>query len=264
MPNVYLGDLMDLGLDGKVVFVTGASGGIGAELLRAFLAEGARVVAHSRRGVEEHDRVLSIRGDVTDPEGLERAFTEAAAVFGRVDACVANAGIWPPEAVPLHEQPVSRLREVVDTNLLGSAFTARAFVGALEKAGPRPDGEGASLVFIGSTAGRFGEPSHAEYAMTKAALRGLTLSLKNEIVRVDPAGRVNLVEPGWTVTPMAEEELRKGDLLDRVTKTMPLRRVASPADVASAVLFFASPVMARHVSGEVLTVAGGMEGRVLW
>jgi 3-oxoacyl-[acyl-carrier protein] reductase len=143
-------------------------------------------------------------------------------------------------------------------------WTARAFVAALRRSGPRPDGHGAAVVFVGSTAGRFGEAGHAEYAAAKAALRGLTLSLKNEIVHADPWARVNLVDPGWTVTPMAAETLERTGQLDRVTRTMPLRRVATPADVAAAVLFFASPTMARHVSGEALTVAGGMEGRVLW
>jgi 3-oxoacyl-[acyl-carrier protein] reductase len=143
-------------------------------------------------------------------------------------------------------------------------WTARAFLTALRRVGPRPDGHGASLIFIGSTAGRFGEAGHAEYAATKAALRGLMLSLKNEIVHVDPWARVNLVDPGWTVTPMAQAELEKTGQIPQITRTMPLRRVASPEDVAGAVLFFASPALSRHVSGEAITVAGGMEGRVLW
>jgi 3-oxoacyl-[acyl-carrier protein] reductase len=232
--------------------------------VRAFVAEGARVVACSRRGVAKADRVLPVTADVKSPEALEAAMSAGVAAFGRVDVCVANAGIWPPEALPLDTQPEARVREVIETDLLGATWTARAFIAALRRSGPRPDDDGAALVFIGSTAGRFGEPGHAEYATSKAALRGLTLSLKNEIVHVDPWARVNLVDPGWTVTPMAERTLRESGQLDKVTRTMPLRRVATPSDVAAAVLFFASPVMARHVSGEALTVAGGMEGRLLW
>jgi 3-oxoacyl-[acyl-carrier protein] reductase len=260
---------MDLGLNDKVAFVTGASGGIGEELVRAFVAEGARVAASSRRGVEAAElgppgRVVSVLADVTRPETLEEAIRATIDAFGRVDVCVANAGVWPPETLPLDAQPEARVREVVETDLLGAMWTARAFVAALRRTGPRADGDGASLVFIGSTAGRFGEPGHAEYAASKAALRGLTLSLKNEIVHADPWARVNLVDPGWTVTPMAEQTLRESGRMEQVTRTMPLRRVASTSDVARAVLFFASPVMSRHVSGEALTVAGGMEGRVLW
>jgi len=254
---------MDAALSDKIAFVTGASGGIGQALTAAFRAEGARVAACSRRGVEAADGVLSVRADVRRLDEMEAAMAEAVAALGRVDVCVVNAGIWPEASLPLHELPEARVRDVVETNLLGAMWTARAFLGALGRTGPRADGQGASLVFIGSTAGRFGEAGHAEYAATKAALRGLVLSLKNEIVALDPWARVNLVEPGWTVTPMALATLEGSGTIERVTRTMPLRRVASTDDVAAAVLYLASPTLARHVSGETITVAGGMEGRVL-
>jgi 3-oxoacyl-[acyl-carrier protein] reductase len=255
---------VDLGLDKKVVFVTGASGGIGSALVAAFEAEGASVAACSRRPLPGKGRVSSVTCDVTDRAGVERAMQEAAARWGRVDVCVVNAGIWPAAALAVDEQPEARIREVIEVNLLGAIWTARAFFASLRTHGPHPSGEGASLVFIGSTAGRFGEPGHAEYAASKAALVGLVRSLKNEIVALDPKGRVNLVEPGWTVTPMAAETLAREGKIDEVTRTMPLRQLATPDDVARAVLFLASPRMARHLSGEAILVAGGMEGRLLW
>lgn len=255
---------MNFGLQDKVAFITGASGGIGQDLLQAFAAEGARIAAHSRRGVLESEAVLSLQGDVRDLAGLEAAMQRTVERFGRVDICVANAGIWPPQDLLLHELPEGRVREVVEINLLGAMWTARAFMTALARTGPRADGHGASLVFIGSTAGKFGERGHTEYSVTKSALHGLMLSLKNEIVTLDPRARVNLVEPGWTVTPMALATLEREGKTDAVTRTMPLRQLATPDDVARAVVFLASPTMARHLSGETLTVAGGMEGRVLW
>jgi 3-oxoacyl-[acyl-carrier protein] reductase len=255
---------VDLSLHDKTAFVTGASGGIGLALLAAFTDEGARVAAHSRRGVPASERVLSLRGDVRDPAGLDEAMREAERAFGRVDVCVANAGIWPEASLPLHELPEARVREVMEVNLLGAIWTARAFLASLARTGPREDGHGAALIFIGSTAGRFGEKGHAEYSASKAALRGLVLTLKNEIVALDPRARVNLVEPGWTVTPMAAEVLARDGSAAAVTRTMPLRQLATPEDVARAVLVLASPVTARHLSGESLMVAGGMEGRVLW
>ena len=132
---------------------------------------------------------------------LDLAVRAAGAAFGRVDVCVVNAGIWPPEPCALDAMPEARVREVVETNVLGAMWTARAFVAALRRSGPRASGDGAVVIFIGAVGGRFGDEGHAEFAASKAALRGLVLTLKNEIVRVDPFARVNLVDPGWTVTP---------------------------------------------------------------
>jgi 3-oxoacyl-[acyl-carrier protein] reductase len=265
---------MDLGLTGRTVFVTGASGGIGRALAEAFAREGANVALHCRT---QHAALAAfvaerpwarnahvVRADVTDPRALAAAFDDAARRFGRIDACIANAGVWPHEAVPLHRMREDRVRDVIAVNLLGAVWTARAFLEGLARSGPRADGDGASLVFIGSTAGRFGEHGHAEYAASKAGLRGLMLSLKNEIVRLDPQARVNLVEPGWTATPMTGDELEDPQLVARVLATMPLRQLARAADVAAACVWLSSPVAARHITGEVLTLAGGMEGRRLW
>lgn len=260
---------MDLGLSGKVVLITGASGGIGQALADGFAAAGARLVLHAHTNADalaRHARAGAhvITCDVADAAALDRAVDDAVAAVGRLDVCVANAGIWPPEAVPLHELDERRIRRVLETNLFGAMFTARAFLRALARTGPRRDGHGASLAFIGSTAGRFGERGHAEYAVSKAGLHGLVRTLKNEIVALDPYARVNLVEPGWTVTPMARPALADPAVIERALATMPLRQLARPVDVANAVLFLASPTMSRHVSGEVLTVAGGMEGRRQW
>jgi 3-oxoacyl-[acyl-carrier protein] reductase len=244
------------------VLVTGASGGIGRALADVFADSGADLVlaAHRNRAALDafvagrpwRARAVTVEVDVTRPATL-------VAPLAGVDVCIANAGIGPPEEVPLHEMSETRIRSVVEVNLVGALFTARAFLAELARAGARP--AGASLVFIGSTAGRFGEAGHAEYAAAKAALTGLMLSLKNEIVRLDPRGRVNLVEPGWTRTSMVDLEVEAG-AIERTLATMPLKRLAEPEDVARAVLWLASPD-ARHVTGQVLTVAGGMEGRVV-
>ena len=265
---------MDLQLADKVAVVTGASGGIGRALAEAFAAEGARLglLGHAHMAELEAwsasaglgERALCAAADVTDPAEVERAFAEVRARFGRIDVCVANAGAWPRAAQMIHEASPERWRRTLEVNLLGAAWTARAFFGALAASGPRPDGHGASLVFIGSTAGRFGERDHADYAAAKAGLRGLVSSLKNEIVRLDPYGRVNMVEPGWTVTHMVRAELGEPGFVARSVRTMPLRQLARAADIARSVLALASPALARHTTGEVLCVAGGMEGRVQW
>jgi 3-oxoacyl-[acyl-carrier protein] reductase len=118
-------------------------------------------------------------------------------------------------------------------------------------------------VLVGSTAGIFGEAGHADYAAAKSAvLGGLLLSLKNEIVRVAPKARVNAVAPGWTESPMTRgfvdpEQVRA------VSRTMALRKIARPEDVAAQVVALASDELSGHVTGQVVVVAGGMEGRTV-
>ncbi len=265
---------MDLELEGKTILITGASGGIGRAMAEAFAAEGANLVLHGHRGMERleawlaerpfADRALAVRADVGSHEEVAAAVDAGRARFGRIDVAVANAGVWPPEDRPLWELDPQRLRRTLEVNLFGAIWTAREFLRGLAEDGPRPDGHGACLLFTGSTAGEFGERGHADYATSKAALAGLVRTLKNEIVRLDPWGRVNLVQPGWTVTEMARKSLDEPGVAQRVVRTMPLRQIGRAADVARTAVFLASPFAARHLSGQTITVAGGMEGRVLW
>jgi 3-oxoacyl-[acyl-carrier protein] reductase len=265
---------MDTGLQDHVAIVTGASGGIGREIAMALAAEGARVALHGHRQFEAMvewlqdqsfaERAHCVRFDIRDRDAVFRGFAEVNERFGRIDVCAANAGMWPKEDTPLHAMDEARLRNTLDVNLFGNLFTAQAFVSQLERFGPREDHEGASLVFTGSTAGRFGERFHSDYSIAKAAFYGAVRSVKNEIVRVDPYARVNVVEPGWTATHMARPALAVDETVRHVVRTMALRQIAHARDIARAVTFFASPKLSRHVSGEALTVAGGMEGRLLW
>lgn len=265
---------MDSGLQGLTVWLTGASGGIGVEIVKAFAQEGCNLVlqaGRNREGVEDVVHRLGLAGravvdafEVTDRAATDALLLAAAARFGRVDVAVPCAGIWPAEHRLLHELDVARMEEVVRVNLVGAMVGAGAFMRHLAATGPRPDGVGASICFVGSTAGRFGEAGHSPYAATKAGLRGLVRTLKNEIVALDPYGRVNMVEPGWTVTPMAEATLDEPGVVERVLATMPLQQLARPCDVARAVAMLSAPLLSRHISGEILTVAGGMEGRALW
>lgn len=255
---------METGLTGKGVLVTGASGGIGAACARAFAAEGARVVVHYHRGEERAREVAAsidgaptLQADLTDELEVERLFDEARAVLGRIDVCAAVAGVWPSADVPVWELPLERWEQTVRQNLTSSFLTARGFLREVAR-----NGHG-SLVLIGSTAGLVGEAGHADYAAAKAAVTGgLLLSLKNEIVRVAPGARVNAVAPGWTESPMTRGHVEP-EAVRRVSRTMALRKVAQPEDVARQVVVLASDELSGHVTGQVVTVAGGMEGRVV-
>lgn len=255
---------METGLSGKGVLVTGASGGIGAACAAAFAAEGARVAIHYHQG-EERARAVAARlgdapvlqADLTDEHEVDRLFEDARGALGRIDVCAAVAGVWPSEDLPVWELPLDRWERTLRQNLTSAFLTARAFLREVER-----NGHG-SLVLIGSTAGIVGEAGHADYAAAKSAvLGGLLLSLKNEVVRVAPGARVNAVAPGWTESPMTRGHVDP-EAVRRVSRTMALRKVAQPEDVARQVVVLASDELSGHVTGQVVTVAGGMEGRVV-
>jgi 3-oxoacyl-[acyl-carrier protein] reductase len=194
---------MDTGLRGKRVLVTGGSGGIGGACVRAFAAEGARVAVHYHRGRERAEAAggdVLVGGDLTLEHDAERVFSEAREALGGVDVCVAVVGAWPSEDVPVWELPLERWERTLRTNLTTAFLTARAFLREVARTGH------GSLVMIASTAGVFGEAGHADYAAAKSAVSGgLLLSLKNEIARIAPFGRVNVVAPGWTESPMTAD-----------------------------------------------------------
>jgi 3-oxoacyl-[acyl-carrier protein] reductase len=153
--------------------------------------------------------------------------------------------------------PLERWEETLRANLTTVFLVARGFLREVER-----NGRG-SLVLVGSTAGIFGEAGHADYAAAKSAvLGGLLLSLKNEIVRLAPEGRVNAVAPGWTESPMTRGFV-DAEQVRAVSRTMALRKIARPEDVAAQVVALASDEISGHVTGQVVVVAGGMEGRTV-
>jgi 3-oxoacyl-[acyl-carrier protein] reductase len=265
---------MNSELAGKVVVITGASGGIGSATARSFAAEGAKLVLHCRSNRAQAEKLrrelkgvetLVVKADLTRENEVKRLFDATLKRFGRADVLVANAGAWVTRDTPLHKMSLPQWRWTMDGVLTSSFLTLRGFLQIVAKQ------KQGNAVLISSTAGVFGEAGHADYAAAKSAMAfGLTRTLKNEIVRIAPhtakycGGRVNCVCPGWTVVPRTAAKLGDAAMVKRVTATMALKQIARPEDIASAVVFLASDKLARHLTGQTLVVAGGMEGRLLW
>jgi 3-oxoacyl-[acyl-carrier protein] reductase len=222
------------------------------------------VLVHYNQGEERARAVADELGgapfaqaDLTVETDADRLFDEARAALGQVDVCAAVAGVYPSEDAPVWTLSLERWESTLRANLTATFLTARAFLREVERTGH------GSLVLIGSTAGVFGEQGHADYAAAKSGvLGGLLLSLKNEVARISTTARVNAVAPGWTTSPMTRGLLDDADV-ERITRTMPLRKVALPEDVAAHVVVLASDMLSGHVTGQVVVVAGGMEGRLV-
>lgn len=186
------------GVPGRpVALITGAGSGIGAATATILGRRGARVVLVGRTaddleavaaGLADPEQVLTQVADVRDYPAMERVVSAAVARFGRLDAVIAAAGIG--SFAPLLATPPDVLREVVETNLLGSIHTARAVAEALLQTGGR-------MVLVGSAAGRRGVPGLAAYSASKAGLYGLADALR---VELGPGVRVSVVAPGATRT----------------------------------------------------------------
>ncbi len=265
---------MQTDLAGKVVVITGASGGIGSAVARQFAREGARLALQYRGQRDRAEALrrelgdantLLVRAELTKEADARRLMAATVKKFGRVDTLIANAGSWETRDIPLHEMTLKQWRATLDTVLTSVFLSAREFfkVVARQRRG--------NAVLVASTAGVFGEAGHADYASAKSAMAfGLTRTLKNEIARIAPhtkeycGGRVNCVCPGWTIVPRNERQLSNAAMVHKVTATMALPQIARPDDMAHAVVFLSSDRLARHLTGQTIVVAGGMEGRWLW
>lgn len=243
-------------LKGKKALVTGGARGIGAACARLLAKAGADVgIAYRSREAEANALVAELegwgvkafayKGDLATRDANEAFVAEAVRQFGQVDIYVGNSGIWPDVAIPVSDLDDDRWHRTIATNLDGMFFGARAAVRHM------PDG--GRLVFISSTAGQRGEAGHADYAASKGAMISFVKSLAVELGARDIT--VNSVAPGWVDTEAVTRPF-SGEGRDRIEANIPLRRVASPDDIAGPVLFLASP-LARHVTGEILNVNGG-------
>ena len=242
---------MDTDLSGRVAVVTGATGGLGEAICLALADAGATVLAVARNAssldelAARHDGVESWPADVTDDR------FHAALGARPVDILVNNAGSNTP--LPIEEVPTEVLDRMLGLNVRAAFLTAQAAVRSMLALGVS-----GSIVNITSQMGHVGSPRRTVYCMTKHALEGLTKAMA---VELGPRGiRVNSVAPTFVETPMTRPMLADPAFRDMVLSSIPLGRMADPADVAAAVLYLASD-QSRMTTGTSLLVDGGWTAR---
>jgi 3-oxoacyl-[acyl-carrier protein] reductase len=244
-----------MSLSGRVAFVTGASQGIGRACAMKLATEGVAVAVAARNQDKLNELVNEITAtggkaaafalDVTDEEQVKSAIKAAIAQFAKIDILVNNAGIT-------RDQLVMRMKRadwdaVLQTNLTSAYLCTQAVTSSMLKQ------RWGRIINITSVFGQMGQAGQANYAASKAGLIGLTMAIARELGSRNIT--CNAVAPGFIETAMTEalgEEFKQS-----AAKQIPLGRVGSPADVASAVAFLASDE-ASYITGHVLNVNGGM------
>lgn len=250
-------------IDGKVALITGAAHGIGAETALLFARSGARLLLSDRDegGVEAvAAKARSITADaiampldVRSEPDWRASIAMAISRFGALDILVNNAGTTSRQK--LDEISVSQWRHVLSTNLDGAFLGMKHGIRAMRE-------RGGSIVNIGSVLGRVGAPGFGAYSASKGGLLALTRTAALECAELDPPIRVNLVAPSFAKTRMTELMIgllppeEHAGAYEKLAAAQPLQRVASPADIANAVLFLASDD-ASYVTGAELVIDGG-------
>jgi 3-oxoacyl-[acyl-carrier protein] reductase len=244
-----------ISLRGKRALVTGGSRGIGAATALLLAECGADVgIGYRSRQAEAADVVQQLAGrgvkafahaaDLSTLAGTTSLFERAEREFGGLDIFVGNAGIWPPQDVPVAEMTDEHWRRTMNENVYAMFYTTRAAARLLERGG--------RIVMVSSTAGQRGEAYHADYAASKGAMISLVKSVAVELGRRDIT--VNAVAPGWVDTEMVADAIRA--TREQIAAAIPVGRVATAKDIAGPIVFLCSE-HARHITGEILNVNGG-------
>jgi 3-oxoacyl-[acyl-carrier protein] reductase len=250
---------MQLDLHDQVVVITGGSRGIGAAAVRLFAQAGARVAFSYRKAARAAQqlerelkrgeaRVLAVRADVSRMADAKKLINAAVKRFGSVDVLVANAGIWNARPAPIETITEKQWDEMMAINLRGVYSVIHYAVPHMMR------GKSGRIIVVSSTAGQRGEAFHTHYGASKGGVISFIKGLSTELA---PHGILaNCVAPGWVDTDMANSVTSNPRELRSAIQTIPLRRFASPQEIAMPILFLASK-MASYITGEVLNVNGG-------
>lgn len=243
-------------LDGKVALITGGARGMGAETARLFAEQGATVIvtdvlddlgdATAASSDAVTYRHLDVRSEPEWTDVVDAAMSE----HGRIDVLVNNAGI--DLVKKLSATTLDDYQHVISINQIGTFLGMQTVAKAMIEA-EQP----CSIVNISSVAGLEGVANHAAYSSTKFAVTGLTKAAAKEWGKYGV--RVNSVHPGIIATPMTEDQrpFTDADMRARVERSLPLRRMGQPIDIANMVLFLASNE-SSYCTGQAFTVDGGV------
>lgn len=247
-------------LAGKTALITGGAGGIGLAAARMFVAAGARIALVDRDGDAARaaaddlgQGALGLAADVTSEAEVEEAVSAACDAFGGIDILVNSAGLSLRE--PTLDLPLDNWNRVVDVNMTATFLMSRAAARRMIDAG-----SGGAIVNLGSIMGLSGGGLYPNlsYHATKGAVVNITRALA---VEWGPSGiRVNSVAPTWVRTGFIGPLAENPELMAKINATMPLGRIAEADEVASAILFLASPA-ASMITGVTLPVDGGFLAR---
>ncbi len=242
-------------LKGKVAVVTGGTRGIGFEVVRKYLMNGAKVVLFGSRQesvdkalqkLNEENSEWEVEGKfpkLTDAAEVEKAISEVKEKFGRIDILVNNAGI--SQSTPLYDYTSEEFDKVIDLNVKAVFYAILPAAKIMKEQG------GGCIINTSSMVSISGQPAGVGYPASKFAVNGLTISLARELGKDNI--RVNAVAPGVTKTDMVASLPEQ--VVQRISAGIPIGRPGEPEEVADAFLYLASD-MASYVTGEILSVDG--------
>ncbi len=240
--------------EGKVALITGSAGGIGAASARRLAQEGAHLlltdtdVDGAERIAQELGSRASARAhDVTSEDDWQAVVSWALETHGRIDILLNNAGVF--LAASLADTSLEAFRGVIDVNVAGVFLGMRAVAAAMTEQ------QAGSIINMSSVAGLMGSPYLVAYAASKWAVRGMTKVVAKELA--GSGVRVNSLHPGQIDTDMNTRQREKTpELIDRLIRGIPLRRIGTPEEIAQAVVYLACDESV-YVTGSELVVDGG-------